>query len=482
MNNRNPIFRKRENQQYKYIDGLDEDDELNFIKNCNISQDIKHENAESIKLSNSEIEDPTYRKPATLERAIIRYLLYFVGRTPPLPANNKDQIEHWEIVQKNVSAPSRKTILLEDGSVSCQHDMMKRYGQTAEQIEKKKIDKQNKQSETLKDCFSRHGVEGAGIKAFIDYLNKILPKTMKKYEFMTVYDGNYADLAIRHIDWPKDRYIMLQFKAGQAEAGKQTGFNLKKYDDDIYIICLGISNYEPKKIRESADDVDDCELVSIYFIGTTDKKSFAPILYTNNSKHDFEYIYPKYDDEKDQKCKLKNFLNELEDSYPFVTRHKIMFENIIHRESIKEKSGIKCIEDLLEPLGFTFEAPMCQNETTDAIINHPDFDGQRYNVSFKTAFKNKDGKTIYRFDLGAHLQSHLVDIVFVIFNNENDDIEDEFDRLGLINGQRVYSSNGVRFHWSENHKINKDIYHESTFSLTKTKKIKNKIFEILGYK
>jgi hypothetical protein len=481
MNDKDSIFKKREKQQYNHIDELDTEDVLLFIKNINVRRDRHYKDIENIKSVNSEKEDPTFKKSATIQNLITRYLVYFEGRSKPLPANNKKQIKHYNDTQKDIK-PYERTLLLEDGTKSCSYKRMRQTGQSAKQVEKKEIIRRNKCSIANMGRLQTNSLEGAGINAFIKYLNKMLPEEMENYEFMFIYDNCYADLAIRHKDWSKDKYVMLQFKTAQTEAGKILNFNIGGYNNDIYIVCLGLTNYEPKEIRKSADDVDECELEVIYFVGTTDKKSFQPTMYLKNPNHDFDYIYIKYDGKQEQQNSISFFLDELEeDNYLLLSRNEIMYERGISKNHIKEKNGIRCIEDILNPHGFTFEAPMCQNESVDVIINHRKFNGKRYNISFKTSLKRKlRDNILYFFRLNAHPQSHLVDLVFVLYNNEDED--SEFSHVAIIDGQRVYTCGLNSFNWSKTHQQNKDIYYKTTFDLNETKKIKNQIFKILGYK
>ncbi len=445
--------------------------------NINIVKKSSSERRKNIKFNNSSIKDSTRGKSATIERAIQRYNLYYKGRSLPLPKNDKKQIQFWD--SQNVTIPSYKRLLLEDGTISDPYTFMKKRGRTLKQLQEKKEILHNKRIEMFKGCLQKSRIESAAIEMFINYLYKICPNEMESYEFMSIYDCLYADLAIRHKKWPKNKYKMFQFKTGQVQSGRTIIYQIGGYDNDIYIICLGIDNYIPKKERISPDDVDECDLVSIYFVGTTDKKSFCPTLYLQTCKYNINTIYTKYTKLNDQISSIIQFLNDLEeDNYLLLTRQQIMFEYRMSPPHKKEKLGIKAIEDCLKLFGFSFYAPFCQNETVDTIISHPRFNGKTYNISNKTTCRRNENEG--HFSLSNPSYDYLVDLVFSIYESDKSSEDNMiFDRLSIIDGKRVYCKNKTRFCWSYKHKENKDIFENYTFFLNEPEKIANKIFEML---
>lgn len=206
------------NYRYDYMDNLSEIDIKMFIKNTNSIYLNRKELDNSRKKINMELLGKRKKEPVTLNLAIKRYNILYEGRTPPLSENDPKQIKHWN---SQVKKPCMKTILLVNDTISTNYNGMLTLGRTLENLENTQNETNSYFSETFSGSLQKNNIESAAIVSFVKWLDIINPSVSLQYDFLTVYDGLYADLMVRKKTWPINYYKMLQFKSSIVESGKK---------------------------------------------------------------------------------------------------------------------------------------------------------------------------------------------------------------------------------------------------------------------
>jgi hypothetical protein len=312
------------------------------------------------------------------------------------------QLSHWE--SQTHLQPSKRTVLLENGTISKPYRVIQSSGVPGYiHKERKESASIKKRENGLKQAQS-HPIEGASIKTFLDLRHKsfILSNLFDQLEFEPVFDGLYADVMVKMKHQTK--WTMLQFKSATWKVKKTVTYlrNKVKYDNRIYVLCIGISDVNDEKIT-SVNQLNSSTFREIFFLGDcSELGTFSPTCGTINKK--FEYCrYTEDQNIENLEHLFAEFIRYIESDHPMYTRDEVMYDYMhMTKQYMVEKSGFHS----LEKAGLSITAPWRQNETVDIVING------RLNISMKTAYKSS--KYSFSFTIKGCINVHLCDYVFAV--------------------------------------------------------------------
>jgi hypothetical protein len=345
-------------------------------------------------------DDGMLKRPISLELECSRISAW--ENINVVPHTDPRQINHWG---NQTTQASKRTVLLENGTFSKPYYAIHTSGVPEHVHQERKKNAAIKKRENGYKQSPSHPIEGSAIRAFLELKNKssVLTELFDQLEFQPVFDGLYADVMVKLKH--QVRWTMLQFKSATWKKGVTVTYlrNKTKYDERIYVICVGISNINHAEKITSVDQLNSSTFHEVFFLGDcSDIKTFSPTCGSMNKK--FEHC--RYtEDQNIEKLEhlFAEFVRYVENDHPMYTWDEVMYDYTnMTKQYMIEKSGFRSLENA----GLSLTAPWRQNETVDIVV-----DG-RINISMKTAYKSS--KSAFSFTIKGSINVDLCDYVFAI--------------------------------------------------------------------
>jgi len=344
-------------------------------------------------------DDGMFKRPISLELACSRISAW--ENINIVHHTDIRQINHWG---NQTTQASKRTVLLENGTFSKPYYAIHTSGVPEHVHQERKKNAAIKKRENGYKQSPSHPIEGSAIRAFLELKNKssTLNVLFEQLDFEPVFDGLYADVMVKMKHQTK--WTMLQFKSATWKQGVNITYlrNKTKYDERIYVLCIGISDVIDEKIT-SVNQLNSSTFREIFFLGDcSELGTFSPTCGAINKK--FEYCRYTEDQNIEKLEQLfAEFIIYIESDHPMYNRDEVMYDyTYMTKQYITEKSGFH----RLEQAGLSITAPWRQNETVDIVI-----DG-RLNISMKTAYKSS--KSAFSFTIKGCINVHLCDYVFAV--------------------------------------------------------------------